>query len=59
MIVVRNGVGAARAFEQSEIMSDEAEDQENGAEATGDFAPRAQKAAVRAEAEDVGHDGQE
>ena len=39
-IVVRNGVRAARAFEQSEIMGDEAEYEKDGAEAAGDFAAR-------------------
>ena len=43
-IVIRDGVDAAGAFEEREIVGDQAESEEDRAEAAGDFAARAQEA---------------
>jgi hypothetical protein len=48
-IVVGDGVEAARALEESEIMSDETEAEKDGAEAAGEFAASVEIAGVRAE----------
>ncbi len=57
-VMVGDGVEAAGAFEESEIVGDEAEAEEHGAEAAGESAAGVEIARVRGEAQDVGEQGQ-
>jgi len=48
-VVIRNGVQAARAFEEREVVRDETDGQQNGAHAAGEFLASDQITKIRAE----------
>jgi hypothetical protein len=57
-VVVGDRVEAAGAFEESEIVGDEAEAEKDGAEAAGEFAAGVEIACVRGEAQGIGEQRQ-